>query len=252
MQKEKKSEESKPNLSAKERGLEHHKFLETMFKILLPLKQIKETQLEKAYEMTTEDHGFELSLKEKGCLFRFSKKIKQIVDVKDPEQKHDFDLMAIDQNGKLCIVDWKTGNLDFKRNQTINDYIQKNPDVKTGFIVYLDLDQMVELKREEKVLTSQTEEKKSEVAKNTREEQEDDIAQLSSLLKDKELHSKGLKGDYGSIKYIELLRKLVNDPQNELNKKWIDWFLGKNADICRETCLVSVRDYFRKFKHLYK
>jgi len=252
-----KPEENKPNnLSAKERGLEHHKFLETMFKILLPLKQLKETQLEKAYEMTTEDHGFELSLKEKGCLFRFSKKIKQIVDVKDPSQKHDFDLMAIDQNGKLCIVDWKTGNYDLKRNQTINDYLDKNLDVKTGFIVYLDLDQMVELKKEEKVPPTQTEETKVEEMKNkeleAREEQENEIAKLSSILKDKELHSKGLKGDYGSIKYIELLRKLVNDPKNELNKKWIDWFLGKNADICREPCLVNVRDYFRKFKHLYK
>jgi len=251
----------KEKQSRKERGMEHHKFLETMCKILLPLRQIKSTQLEKAYDMTAEDHGFELSTQEKENLFSFMKDIKQIVDVKDPSQKHDFDMMGIDQNGKLCVIDWKTGSFDPKRHKSVNDYVQENLDVKTGFIVYLDLGQKVEIKKETHLfaaVSSHMEEKKIpfEQAKNkelikSREEQENDLAALSSILKDKELHSKGLKNDYGSIKYIELLRKLVNDPKDEKNQKWISWFIGKNADVCKETCLVNVRDFFRKFKHIY-
>ena len=217
--------------SKKERGLEHHKFLETMLKILLPLKQIKSTQIEKAYDMTAEDHGFELSAQEKESLFGFMKNIKQIVDVKDPSQKHEFDMMGVDQNGKLCIVDWKTGKFDSKRYESMNNYVQKNVDIKIGFIVYLDLDQTVEIKKatstkahtEEKKIDENPNEVLKQAKNEEKEEQENDLAALGSILKDKELHSKGLKNDYGPIKYTELLRKLVDDPKMKRTK---DGFLG--------------------------
>jgi hypothetical protein len=143
------------------RGKECHYFIEIMMKALIPLKKITLKQLDRAYLMTVDDLSYELEPKVKNSLFQFVQKMKRVLEVEKSTAMHRYDLVAIDQNGNTCIVDWKTGQKYIKDIDQVRKYLAECEDIKVGYVIYLDLDEQIEINKELEKKQKEEEEEKS-------------------------------------------------------------------------------------------
>jgi len=148
MQGEQKEKKPKPAV----RGEQFHIFLETMMRMLKPLKVINQRQLERTYEMAAEDLKYQLNEESRMCLFKFMKKIRRVVEVEKASSRFRYDLIGIDINDDLCIIDWKTGQKYLKDIQQISSYLADHIEAKAGYIVYLDLSEEILIRKEECLL----------------------------------------------------------------------------------------------------
>ena len=136
------------------RGEQLHCFLETMMRMLKPLKIINRKQLERTYDMTAEDLKYQLSEESKKSLFKFMEKVKRVVEVEKSSSKYRYDLVAIDIDNNTCIIDWKTGQKYVKDIQQISSYLYEHIEAKAGYLVYLDLSEEILIKKEECIINS--------------------------------------------------------------------------------------------------
>ncbi len=85
-------------------------------------------------------------------------------------------------------------------------------------------------------------------SRNRRESEQDrDIQRVMEQLEDNILSTDKLSADYGFITYRELFKRLLSDPNNAKNAKWIGYFRKAFSSSWSDPCLVAVRDYFRKY-----
>lgn len=150
------------------RGKEYHYFIEVMMKALIPLKKITLKQLERAYLMTVDDLSYELEPKVKENLFNFVQKMKRVLEVEKSTAMHRYDLVAIDQNGNTCIVDWKTGKKYVKDIEQVSKYLAECEDIEVGYLIYLDLNEQIEINKKE----LEKKQKEEEEAKSKQKESE--------------------------------------------------------------------------------
>jgi len=137
------------------RGEQFHCFLETMMRMLKPLKNISQKQLERTYEMTAEDLKYQLNQESKSSLFRFMEKIQRVVEVEKSSSRYRYDLVGIDRNNDVCIIDWKTGQKYLKDIQQISSYLYEHLEAQAGYLVYLDLSEEIFIKKEECLIISE-------------------------------------------------------------------------------------------------
>ena len=136
------------------RGEQLHCFLETMMRMLKPLKNINQKQLQRTYDMTAEDLKYQLGEESKKSLFKFMEKVKRVVEVEKSSSKYRYDLVAIDIDNNTCIIDWKTGQKYVKDIQQISSYLYEHIEAKAGYLVYLDLSEEILIKKEECIINS--------------------------------------------------------------------------------------------------
>lgn len=136
------------------RGEQLHCFLETMMRMLKPLKIINRKQLERTYDMTAEDLKYQLGEESKKSLFKFMEKVQRVVEVEKSSSKYRYDLVAIDIDNNTCIIDWKTGQKYVKDIQQISSYLYEHIEAKAGYLVYLDLSEEILIKKEECIINS--------------------------------------------------------------------------------------------------
>ena len=77
---------------------------------------------------------------------------------------------------------------------------------------------------------------------------EEDIQKVLQQFGETRLHSEKLLQDYGQITYRELFARLISDPDNETNNKWIRRFREPFSDSWKHHCFQALKFYFRKYQ----
>ena len=86
------------------------------------------------------------------------------------------------------------------------------------------------------------------ISKKRNNNQEEDIEKVLHQLGETRLHSEKLQQDYGQITYKELFARMIDDPENETNKKWIRRFREPLSDSWNHSCFQALKWYFRRYK----
>jgi hypothetical protein len=78
-------------------------------------------------------------------------------------------------------------------------------------------------------------------------DQERDIRKVWQQLGDSRLDTPGLVRDFGRISFRELFKMFLSDPDNALNAQWISYCRKGFSSTWKDSSLVAVREYFRKY-----
>ena len=220
------------------------KFIATMIKFLEGLNVSKQ-DVEKFYNRTFQTLGFDLHQGLKPIFLYSLDKVKNVSV--DDQKKYDvcsYIVAGVDFSDNRCLFQWKIGEMSSNDAPVLSELmaIQK---VEVGYLVYLDSGKEIRIEVKQTGLK-----KSSEVSKPDKlEEEGKKRAQVDTMevLGSNCLDSLGLTESYGKIEFKELFNKLVNDPDNPLNRKWIDYFGGSASKSVKKPCMVAMRNYFTKY-----
>ena len=218
------------------------KFVAKMVKFLEGLN-INRYHVERYYKRTSQNLDFDLDQELKTRLLAFFERVKNVsVDNDQTYNESSYVVKGVDSSDTPCLFEWRVGEQHSTDISIISELLVKK-EVEVGYLVYLSSGKQTRIEIKQTDLKESSSDKQNDVEEEKKSEQEDMIR----LFESQKLESPGLVEAYGKIEFKELFEKLLKEPNDPLNRKWITYFGSNASNVVKKPCMVALKDYFTKY-----
>jgi len=252
-------------------------FIQKLMLLSQHLNNLSAKQVQNLYEVVVEDLKCKLPKKLQRSLFEMLQNIKKIDRVRLLAGQSEPDAVTIGQDNQKVYLKWTLKSKEDTKNlmeyainhgpgstyifDIINgEYKIEHFQSEHGQAYEQTLEvstpnnsQIIDLrssvkKYDVKVLTSEVPSVMSRSQESqTRTSREERIEQVKKKLGNNKLSTEKAKKDYGEIPYVAFFDKLITDPNEKKNKKWIGFFLEGFSASWKDANLVTIREFLHEF-----
>ncbi len=229
--------------------------LTTVMKILSSLKNLRPSQIERAYKMAVKDLKYQLEEEKSFFLESLSqlKAIKKIISVHDDEATSLKALICLAQNkdNQLIFSVWSVDQDDRKNIQARLESFNGKYKLQKAHMICLDSKKVKPLSISNNSSIMQISIPPDLLGNSSisapEKTKEEAINEVKRELQKYPLHSDGLIDDFGNILFKDMFEKLLADPNEATNKKWIRMFKQPISNSWSHVCLKAMRSFFRTY-----
>ena len=245
------------NLSQDISSAKRLELLTTIMKILSSLKNLTASQLERAYRMAVKDLKYKLEEEDRIFLLHSLsqlKIIKRIISIQEDEATSLEALICLAQTNDNQLI-YSVWSVDFDDRKNIQERLESlngKSQSQKAYIICLDSKEIQTRSIENRPPIMQSSIASSSFLGNSSSSASNEakikaVQAVKEKLQNYPLHSDGLIHDFGGILFKEMFDKLLADPNEKINKKWIGMLKQPISDNWTHPCLQALRWYYRKF-----